>query len=242
MVADAKPLASVCPGFYVMMAALLAGGCSYSSPTAKVHPPFVAPNRRTVEATVLPAAPQIDSHAAIAPLTPVLHDLFTFTEERAAAEALIQQAYLRFQRGRSYYQVSDAANARREFDTAVDLIFAASAQDPADRPEFSRKLEEMVDSIHRFDLAGLGAAENTETYRFQQAPLEDILKMTFPVDPRLKAKVREQVAATASQLPLTVNDTVLAYITYFANRGHRTIVSAIERSGTLSAYDPAHSG
>jgi len=43
--------------------------------------------------------------------------------------------------------------------------------------------------------------------------------------------VREQVAATASQLPLTVNDTVLGYINYFSNRGHRTIVAAIQRSG-----------
>ncbi|MEI9976525.1 MAG: hypothetical protein WDO73_33390 [Ignavibacteriota bacterium] len=43
--------------------------------------------------------------------------------------------------------------------------------------------------------------------------------------------MREQVAATASQLPLTVNDTVLAYITYFSGRGHRTVVDAIQRSG-----------
>ena len=43
--------------------------------------------------------------------------------------------------------------------------------------------------------------------------------------------MREQVAATASQLPLIVNDTVLGYINYFAGRGHRTIVDAIQRSG-----------
>jgi membrane-bound lytic murein transglycosylase D len=161
----------------------------------------------------------------------VLRETFEFSEERAAAEALIQQAYLRLQRGKGLYQANDIANARKEFDTAVDLMFAASSQDPGDRQEFGRKLDEMVDAIHRFDLAGLGAAEGSQDGKFEQAPLEDILKMTFPVDPRLKAKVREQVAATASQLPLIVNDTVLAYITYFADRGHRTVVDAIQRSG-----------
>ena len=43
--------------------------------------------------------------------------------------------------------------------------------------------------------------------------------------------MREQVAATVSQLPLSLNDTVLGYINYFANRGHKTIVAATERSG-----------
>jgi membrane-bound lytic murein transglycosylase D len=55
--------------------------------------------------------------------------------------------------------------------------------------------------------------------------------MTFPVDPRLKTKVRDQVAATTSQLPLSVNDTVLGYINYFSNRGHRTIIAGTQRSG-----------
>jgi membrane-bound lytic murein transglycosylase D len=164
-------------------------------------------------------------------VTPVLRATFQFSEDRLAAEALIQRAYLRFQHGKGLYQANDIANARREFNVAVDLMFAASSQDPGDRQEFGRKLDEMVDAIHRFDLAGLGASEATQDGKFDQAPLEDILKMTFPVDPRMKAKVREQVAATASQLPLTVNDTVLGYINYFSNRGHRTIVSAIQRAG-----------
>ena len=88
----------------------------------------------------------------------------------------------------------------------------------------------------------MGASASTEDGKFDKAPLEDILQMTFPVDPRLKDKVREQVKATASQLPLSVNDAVLGYINYFSSRGHRTIVAAIERSGPVPADDPADSG
>jgi membrane-bound lytic murein transglycosylase D len=218
-------------GFCALIVALLAGGCSYTSQIAKVHAPFVPPANRAAATSLLPEPPDIPPPSTVFPITAVLRSNFQFSESRRAAEALIQSANLRLQRGRSFYQASDFANARVEFDTAVDLMLAASAQDPGDRQEFGRKFDEMVDAIHRCDLGGLGAAETPQEGQFDQAPLEDILKMTFPVDPRLKAKVREQVAATASQLPLVVNDAVLGYINYFSNRGHSTIVAAIQRSG-----------
>jgi membrane-bound lytic murein transglycosylase D len=214
----------------VTAAALLAAGCSYTTQTAKVHPPYVPVAHKTEASAAFPAAPEVPAPQTVFAITPALQDSFAFSEERVNAEMLIQQAYLRMQHGRALYQANDIVNARKEFDTAVDLMFVASSQDPGDRQEFGPKLDEMVDTIHRYDLAGLGAAARDDG-QFQQAPLEGILNMTFPVDPRLKVKVKEQVAATASQLPLTVNDAVLAYITYFAGHGHRTVVDAIQRSG-----------
>ena len=107
----------------------------------------------------------------------------------------------------------------------------AGDQDPTDRLDLQRKLEEMADAIHRYDLADFGAGASVEQPKFEKAPLEDILQMTFPVDPKLKDKVREQVAATVSQLPLSVTDAVLGYINYFSNRGRRTLLYGLERSG-----------
>jgi membrane-bound lytic murein transglycosylase D len=75
------------------------------------------------------------------------------------------------------------------------------------------------------------ALRMSEEGRFEQAPLEDILQMTFPVDPKLKDKVREQVAATVSQLPLIGQRRRAGYINYFSNRGHGTVVVAMQRSG-----------
>ncbi|HXB71723.1 MAG TPA: transglycosylase SLT domain-containing protein [Candidatus Acidoferrales bacterium] len=152
-------------------------------------------------------------------------------QRRTPADDTIRRADRRYQAGKRAYQAKDPANARREFDAAVDLMLEAASQDPSDRQEYERKLDEMVDAIHRFDLAGLGASAEVEEGKFEKAPLEDILQMTFPVDPKLKDKVREQVAATTSQLPLLVNDTVLGYINYFSNRGRKTLVAGIERSG-----------
>jgi membrane-bound lytic murein transglycosylase D len=150
---------------------------------------------------------------------------------RTEADATIQNAERAYQMGRRFYQSQDLVVARREFDRAIDLMLQAGDQDPTDRLEFERKLEEMADAIHRYDLAGFGAGASVEQGKFEKAPLEDILQMTFPVDPKLKDKVREQVAATVSQLPLSVTDAVLGYINYFSNRGRRTLLYGLQRSG-----------
>jgi membrane-bound lytic murein transglycosylase D len=153
------------------------------------------------------------------------------SRRRNLADATVQTAQQRLQAGKRYYQANDLENARREFDRAIDLMFEAGEQELVDRQEFERQLDEMVDTIHRYDLEDLGAAAVVAQGQFEKAPLEDILQMTFPVDPKLKDKVREQVAATTSQLPLTVTDAVLGYINYFSNRGRRTLMAGLERSG-----------
>jgi membrane-bound lytic murein transglycosylase D len=152
-------------------------------------------------------------------------------QKRPQGDATIQNAQRRFQAGKRAYQNQDLVNARREFDRAIDLMLEASEQGLIDRQMYERQLDEMVDQIHRYDLAEMGAAALVEQGKFEKAPLEDILQMTFPVDPKLKDKVREQVAATTSQLPLSVNDAVLGYINYFSNRGHRTLLYGLQRSG-----------
>ncbi len=148
-----------------------------------------------------------------------------------AGDAMVDRAERRFDAGKKLYQTKDLPGARREFDAAVDLMLQASDGSPVDRADYERKLDDMIESIHRFDLSGFGASASVDGGRFEKAPLEDILQMTFPVDPKLKDRVREQVKATVSQLPLSVNDAVLGYINYFSNRGHRTLVAGYERSG-----------
>jgi len=149
------------------------------------------------------------------------------------ADLLMLRADQAFQRGKRAYQANDAQQARREFDTAVDLMLEASESHPSDRQAFEARLDQMVDAVNRYDLAGLGAGVDVDVddARFEKAPLEDLLEMTFPVDPKLKDKVKEQVQATASQLPLAVNDAVLGYINYFSGRGRKTLIAGLERAG-----------
>ena len=138
------------------------------------------------------------------------------------ADALVQQAEQSFQRGKKFYQASDMASARREFDAAIDLMLEAADEIPANRRITRRRLEDMVDAIHRFDLTGMGASarrgRQVRKGAARRHSADDVSGGSQVERPRPR-----QVAATVSQLPLTVNDTVLGYINYFSNRGHKTI-------------------
>ncbi len=146
-------------------------------------------------------------------------------------EALIREAESHFQAGRRHYQQGEVEAARTEFDRAVDVLLAVPERAP-DRARAERQLEELVEAIHRMDLAGLGAGDAASEPVFQKAPLEEIPQLTFRVDPALKHKVLEEVRATASQLPLVVNDAVLSYIQYFSSeRGRKIVSNGLRRAG-----------
>jgi membrane-bound lytic murein transglycosylase D len=219
-----------CLSFFALATALTTAGCGFNqqarfqmsflpraphsgADTDSTPPPVVASN---------PYLQQIPSLLIAEPKPP---------KRKTHADTLAQNAEQAFQRGKHAYQSNDIDTARLEFDTAVDSLLDAADENPADRVLYDARMDEMVEDIHRFDLAGMGASATVEQGRFEKAPLEDILQMTFPVDPKLKDKVRDQLSGTVSQLPLSLNDTVLGYINYFAKSGHKTIVAATERSG-----------
>ena len=217
--------------FFAVAVALTTAGCGLNQPS-RFRMAFLPPASHASGPVIeLEEPPVVQPNLYLKDVPPFLLTNPQFSERWARADSLVRRADRRFDAGKRYYQGNDAGNARREFDAAVDSMLDASDQNPADREEYQRKLDEMVDAIHRLDLTGLGASAGIEEGQFEKAPLEDILQMTFPVDPRLKDKVREQVAATTSQLPLSVNDAVLGYINYFSNRGHRTLLAGLGRSG-----------
>jgi membrane-bound lytic murein transglycosylase D len=148
----------------------------------------------------------------------------------STSDLLIQKAEDRFRNGRKFYQDQSFDQARAEFDAAIDLMLQAS-DNPTDRPLYESRLEDLVDSIHRYDLSSLGAAIQQSAPQFDKAPLEDIVQMTFPVDPRIKEKVRTEIQTTSSALPLVMNDVVLGYINYFNGRGHKTLEYGLARAG-----------
>jgi membrane-bound lytic murein transglycosylase D len=219
--------------FCLAVAALLTSvGCGYQQQQSRFQTSFLPPAphgaRPAVEFTDPPIVAQPNPYLTNVPA--FLVSAPGISDRKLRADALVQRAARRFQRGKDYFQARDIAGARREFDAAVDLMLEASSENPPDGAVYAHLLEGMVEEIHHRDVTGMGASALDED-KFEKAPLEDILEMTFPVDPKLKDRVREQVAATVSQLPLSVNDAVLGYIDYFSKRGHKTLIYGLERAG-----------
>ena len=218
--------------FSLLVVAVVTSGCGYPQQSRYQMSFLPAAPHHALESVELPEPPPVSRNLYLgADIPAIVFSTPQALQRRTQGDATIQTAQRRFQSGKRYYQAGDMDNARQEFDRAIDLMLDAGDQGLIDRQQYERQLDEMVDSIHRYDLADLGAAAEVDQETFEKAPLEDILQMTFPVDPKLKDKVREQVAATTSQLPLSVNDAVLGYINYFSNRGHKTLLAGLQRSG-----------
>src|SRR5271166_483804 len=193
----------------------------------------------------LPAAPAPDAVSTEEP-PPVAVGPRAFANEKpnllehilAAQTALsetdvrIHQADESFEAGKRAYQAGDAAAARREFDRALDILLTAPDGNTAERARLEKKLDQLVDRIYRYDLEGLGAGEVRQEVAYDKPPFDGILQLTFPTDLNLKPKVKEEINATASQLPLDANDAVLSYINFFnSEAGKRTVIAGLKRSG-----------
>jgi membrane-bound lytic murein transglycosylase D len=216
----------------ILLAGFLAGCCS----------PLLLSQQSIIQTSFFaPAAVRLPSPGVTADIAPTEHLPYINQVAKEnqkgpasfhpnASDLLIGQAEEKFRSGKGFYRDRNFDQARRDFDTAIDLMLKA-AENPTDRQLFECKLEDMVDTIHRDDLLGLGAAAVETSPQFDKAPLEDIAQMTFPVDPKIKNKVQTEMKTTASALPLTINDVVLGYINYFSGRGRRTIEYGLERAG-----------
>src|SRR5205085_9044015 len=67
--------------------------------------------------------------------------------------------------------------------------------------------------------------------RATPAPIDEANDVTFPVDPRVKAKAEAEVKETRSDLPLMMTDEVAGYISFFSSRGKGVLERALVRSG-----------
>jgi len=153
------------------------------------------------------------------------------TPRNSDVDSRLRRADEWFAAGQRAYQSGNMDQARREFNRAIDLLLGAS-ESAMDRHRMEQRLEQMVDAIYRYDVDGMGSGEDSDKVVYDKSPLDAIVEMTFPVDPGLKSKVKEEVTATSSQLPLDANDSVLSYINFFSSeRGKRMLSYGMKRSG-----------
>lgn len=153
------------------------------------------------------------------------------TPDIQSAETVIDQAQHDFQKGKRLLQQGDQEGARALFDQAIDTLLLSSLSSD-ERLKAEHRIEELVDLIYRYDVDELGSGEDPDKLVFDKSPLDELRELNFPIDPSLKGLVQHQTAATASQLPLEMNDTVLSFVNYFTNTkiGRNTLINGWRRS------------
>ena len=203
-----------------------------------------SPRAEPLRNSFLPRAPKVAPAQVFAdpPEVPVMHSLDRDTPSilnpqleppspPSRFDARLRRAEERLQEGKRLYLAGDKQGARREFDAAVDLLLSGP-DSLTSQLRLDKRFEDLVDQIYRYDVEGLGAGNDKQEIGYDKAPMDEIMEMTFPIDPKLKNKLQEEVAATTSQLPLTVNDEVLRYVNYFSSeRGKRIVTYGLRRAG-----------
>lgn len=148
---------------------------------------------------------------------------------QAHNQQLIDQVEKAYASGVSNYRGGKLAEAKRDFDRAVDLMLMSGLDLKGD-PQLSDEFERIVDAVNTLELDALKQGTGF-TPKTEPAPADIAGEATFTVDPKFRAQVEAELATTRSDLPLVINDYVTGYISYFSNRGHGTLAHAFARSG-----------
>jgi membrane-bound lytic murein transglycosylase D len=204
--------------------ALLLAGCDPSQSTGTVRP---APPQATAPALVaaLPQSPQAATPPAPLPLTA--------TQQRV--RVLIQQVEQAYSFGEQDYRKGKLAEAKVEFDRAVDLMLSSGIDIKSDE-QLQAEFDRVVDGVNGLEMEALKQG-NGFVPNVEPSPADVASDVTFEVDPNIVAKAKTQLATTKSDLPLMVNDYVAGYVNFFAysQRGHNTLLHSFERAGRYKA-------
>ncbi|MEP7354013.1 MAG: transglycosylase SLT domain-containing protein, partial [Acidobacteriota bacterium] len=148
------------------------------------------------------------------------------------AQFLMDAAAQQFTAGKKSVQEGRMGEARQQFDRSIEILLSEEApQNPLERRRLEQRLDQYSQAIYEYDLDELGAGEMDDE-AVQERPADEILEMTFPIDPNLRSLVREQVAHATSDLPLDATDAVLGAINYFSTeRGRKVLQWGLARSG-----------
>ena len=213
---------------FTVLLALLGSSCATRQPAFKLS--FLPSTPVAVEPT-FEAPPQFATNLYSSDTPDLVQRALASAHRQAEVDGRVAQARGHMEAGKRFYQLGDVGGARREFDAALDVLLSAPDSLP-ERPRLESELDQIADTIYHYDLEGLGGAASQQEVVYDKSPIDSILDMTFPTDPNLRPKVKEEIEATVSQLPLQENDAVLSYVHYFStDRGRKVLLGGLRRSG-----------
>jgi membrane-bound lytic murein transglycosylase D len=204
-------------------AMIFLAGCeeTVSSKQAKVHPPAATP--APVPAFVREALPFPEHPVYLVSLQ---------TDPRPAIDILVAKVQASFDDGQKKYKAGDFDKARVDFDHAMDLVLQSGFQPDSDQ-RLSDLIDQLGETLHSYELNAEQNAEEDEEPAGPPAPIDALSDMTLPKgDPRLAAKVEQELISVPHDLPLTVNDSVLQYLSFFTTtKGRAVMEHGLGRAG-----------
>ena len=147
----------------------------------------------------------------------------------------MEKVQTRLVAGQREFKAGNFEKARADLDDAVNLILLSGFQAESD-PRLSKLFDQIGETMHAYQVRRRpGIEEESEETEApaQPAPIDEIADLTLPAgDPRLAAKAQKELITVPHDLPLTVNDSVLQYLSFFTTtRGRAIVEHGLERAG-----------
>jgi membrane-bound lytic murein transglycosylase D len=201
--------------------AILVAGCddALSSKQAKVRPPAATPST-LLEGTREPL-----------PFQEHLIPLLALYDRRPAIDILVAKVQVSFDVAEKEYKAGEFDKARADYDRAVALIVASGYQSDSDS-RLSDLLDQIGETLHSYDVNAEQNGDEEENPS-TPAPIDELTDLTLPAgDPRLATLAEKELMHVQHDLPLTVNASVLQYLSYFSTtKGRATVAHGLDRSG-----------
>ncbi len=211
-------------GGTILIAGCTLAGCALTNRPQPVRQFFLPPARSSgplSEPVLDPPSPPSVFYGNEVPVVPAgVPSLARPTD----AEFLIKKANDRFTEGKKALDTGRAADARDEFDQAVEVLLSAPENLP-ERARVERRLEELIEAIYRYDVDQAAPADPDKVV-YDKSPKDEITELTFSADPGTRSQVKDLIHSTASQLPLQQHDTVIGAVNYFSSERGRKIIAA----------------
>ncbi len=213
-------------GYFLIAGAVLfwLGGCGDSAKnTVQVRPPQIAIPSQNQPLPELP----IDARGkVIAPLMLRAPD---------GPEQLAAESQAAFEAGEEDYKAGHLGKAREEFDEALDELLASGYDLDAD-PRLSSIYHHIIDTVSLDELEAFRDGDGFREQNSTPAPIDEIAEQPIPqpeaFDPSLRGRAEGEINAVSHDVPLTVNDQVLAYLNFFRTpRGSAIVETGLRRSG-----------
>jgi membrane-bound lytic murein transglycosylase D len=149
--------------------------------------------------------------------------------------SLAERSQAKFEAGEQDFKAGHLVKAREEFDDALDQLLASGRDLDAD-PELSALYHHIIDTVSLDELEAFRAGDGFSEQKSTPAPIDEIAEEPVPqpeeFDPNLRARAEREAGTVAHDVPLTVNDQVLAYLHFFQTpRGSAIVETGLRRSG-----------
>lgn len=197
---------------------LAATGIFAACPSEQVRKTAVHPPPAPTPLQVLPLAPRAPVSYAFDSPTP------------DAVDSLLVKAEEAYTQGMAAYRQGNLERAKIEFDRAVELLLG-SGMDIEGDPRLDAEFDKLVEGIYSAELVVVERGDALRAHSYEQAPLETFSGLTFPVDPHIRQRAKEEVKSVKSDLPLITNDYVAGAITFLQLHGSNYVKICLSRIG-----------